>query len=265
MQFKNLINQTVIGTAFITGVFLSSCKKENNEPKPPVSTTIKKVATEDESMTFEYNADGNISKATVKSNEATNGDVIHYTVSYNAAKQISEVTGDNNEKIIPVYENGVLVRSYLKTNLGEQLGFTEYEDFNATSKGASFYTEIGGVLYPLTMLLFKLDAAGNIEKTSFYLQNPLAPNALVFAGSITYSYDTKINPLAKAGDFLKLLWIAVPKNNVLSEIHKDKDGVLEETVEYTYQYASNGNPVSGTVKRSPAGGAVETKNIQFTY
>lgn len=263
MQFKNLINRTLAGAAFITTLFLSSCKKENNQPQG--STTIKKVATEDESMTFEYNTDGTISKATIKNNEATNGDVIHYTVGYNAAKQISEVTGDNNEKIIPVYENGVLVRSYLKTNQGEELGFTEYEDFNATNKAASFYTEIGGVLYPLSMLLFKYDAAGNIEKTSFYLQNPLAPNALVFTGSISYNYDTKTNPLTKAGDFLKLLWIAVPKNNVLSEIHKDKDGVTEETVEYAYQYSNNGNPVSGTVKRTPAGGAAETKNIQFTY
>lgn len=265
MQFKNLINRTVIGAAFITSLFLSSCKKENNEPKPEVSTTIKKVAADDESMMFEYNADGTIRKATIRDNETTNGDVINYTVSYNAGKQITEVTGDNNEKIIPVYENGVLVRSYLKTSLGEELGFTEYEDFNATNKAASFYTEIGGVVYPITMLLFKYDASGNIEKTSFYVQNPLAANSLVITGSITYSYDTKTNPLSKAGDFLKLLWIAVPKNNVLSEIHKDKDGTLEETVEYTYQYSSNGNPVSGTVKRSPAGGVTETKNIQFTY
>lgn len=265
MQLKNLIRKAAFVLAAGALFFMSSCKKGGNEPAPQAPAAVKKIATEDESMAFEYNADGTVRKATIKSNEATNGDVINYTVSYNSAKQITEITADNDEKIIPVYENGKLVRSYLKTNLGEELGFTEYEDFNATNKAASFYTEIGGVIYPLTMLLFKYDAAGNIEKTSFYLQNPLAPNALVFTGSITYSYDTKINPLAKAADFLKLLWIAVPKNNVLREIHKDKDGILEETVEYTYQYNSNAAPGSGTVKRSPAGGAANTKSIQFTY
>lgn len=265
MQLKNLIRKVSFVLTAGALFFMSSCKKERNEPAPQAPAALKKITTGDESMAFEYNADGTVHKATIKSNEATNGEVVNYTVIYNSAKQITEIMADNDEKIIPVYENGKLVRSYLKTNLGEELGFTEYEDFNATNKAATFYTEIDGIICPLIMQLFKYDAAGNIEKTSFYLRNPLAPNALVFTGSITCSYDTKVNPLANAADLLKLLWIAVPKNNVLREIHNDKDGILEEAVEYTYQYNSNAVPGSGTVKRLPAGGVENTKSIQFTY
>ncbi|MFT3843468.1 MAG: hypothetical protein QM725_00295 [Lacibacter sp.] len=265
MQFNNLIYRIFISTALITGLFLASCKKIENQPQPQTSSNIKRVATEDESMVFEYNTDGTLHKATIKNDDATNGDIIHYNISYNAAKQIAEVVSDNNEKIIPVYENGVLVRSFLKTSAGVDLGFTEYENFNANNKAATFYTEVGGIIYPLTMLLFKYDEAGNIVKTNLYVQNPVAPNSLLLTGSITYSYDTKNNPLAKASDFLKLLWIAVPNNNVLTEIHKDKDGGLEETIEYVYQYNSKNYPVSGTVKRVPATGTTETKNILFDY
>lgn len=262
MQFKNLIKRSSFIVAALIVLLLSACKKEN---KTPVSSTkIKSIVYENDEMLFFYNTDGTVKAALMKDHSVTNGEEVYYNISYNASKQITQVVGDNDEKVVPVYQNGVIVKAFLKTNQDEELGFTEYEYQNNRLKTVSLYTKVGDVIYPLTMMEYTYNAAGNIVTTSLFVQNPLAPNSMLLSGTISYEYDSKANPLANAKEFLQLLWYAVPQNNVIKEIHKDKNGAVEETTEYTYQY-NNQLPASAVVKLTAAGQTPVISNYVFSY
>ncbi len=262
MQIRNLIKRSSFFVAAFMLLLLGSCKKED---KTTVSSAkIKSITSENDEMLFSYNTDGTVKAALMKDNSVTNGEEVYYTISYNTAKQITQVVGDNDEKIIPVYQNGVIVKALLKNDQDEELGFTEYEYQNNRLKSVSLYTKIGDVIYPLTMMEYTCNAAGNIVTTSLFVQNPLAPNSLLLTGTISYEYDSKANPLANAKEFLQLLWYAVPQNNVVKEIHKDKNGAVEETTEYTYQY-NNQLPSSAVVKLTAAGQTPVISNYVFSY
>ncbi len=258
LKFKSaaLLLGLIVSTTFL----FSSCKKSSEESVQ--STRIKAVVSPDNEVIFTYNPNGSIKTAAVKNSFATSGDRITYEITYNAAGKISEITSDEDVRIVPIYTNGVLAEASFETMAGIELFVTTYSYENGLLKSAEIETSAG---LPWTKFMFQYNAAGNVTKTETFLANPLQGNQLEFAGSITYTYDDKLNPLHAAKEFLHLLWIPSSPNNALTEIHKDENNELEETVNYTYQYHKNNTPKSAVMQSTVVGENPVNSNLTFTY
>lgn len=261
MKFNFKSAALLFGLIVSTTFFVSSCKKPTSEP-PGQSTILKSVVSPDDQITFTYNPNGSIKTAAVKNSFATSGDLITYQLSYNAAGKISEITSNEDVRIVPIYTNGVLAEASFETITGIELFVTTYEYQNGNLVTAEIETAAGQAW---TKFIFQYNAAGNVTKTETFLANPLQGNQLQFAGSITYTYDAKINPLHPAKELMHLLWIPSSRNNALTEIHKDSNNELEETVNYTYQYNKNNTPKSAVMQSTVVGEQPVNTNLTFTY
>lgn len=243
-----------------TALILTSCKKDKSDAF--TSTKIKTVVAPDNQVSFTYNANGTIKTAALKNDFITSGDLVNYEVSYNAQGKISEITSDEDIRIVPIYQNGVLAEASFETMDGMELFVTTYTYQNNFLKSVEINSAAG---QPWLKFVFTNNAVGNVEKTEFFSQNPLQPNEFVSGGTVTYTYDTKINPLFAAKDLLHLLWAPATPNNAITEIHKDSNNDLEETVNYTYQYHSNGVPKSAVMQSTVVGQQPVNSTINFTY
>lgn len=241
-------------------LILSSCKKPTSEPQ--VSTKLKTVMSPDNQITFTYNTNGTIKTAAVKNDFVTSGDLVNYQISYNATGKISEITSDEDIRIVPVYQNGLLAEASFETLDGIELFVTTYSYQNNFLKSVEINSAAGQAWLKF---VFTNNAAGNVEKTEFFSQNPLDQNEFISGGTVTYTYDTKTNPLYAAKDLLHLLWAPASPNNTLTEIHKDSNNDLEETVNYTYQYHSNGVPKSAVMQSTVVGQQPVNSTISFSY
>src|SRR5215203_5370473 len=93
-------------------LLVSSCKKDDAPaPTPVPAAKLAEYKDGDDFIRFQYNADGTVRKATVKNEINTSGEVVDFSISYNANKKITEVNSTSGEKIVPVYENNILVRA----------------------------------------------------------------------------------------------------------------------------------------------------------
>ena len=243
-----------------TTLILSSCKKPTSEPQ--VGTKLKTVMSPDTQITFTYNANGSIKTAAVKNDFVTSGDLINYEVSYNAAGKISEITSDEDIRIVPIYQNGVLAEASFETLDGMELFVTTYSYQNNFLKSVEINSAAGQAWLKF---VFTNNAAGNVEKTEFFSQNPLNQNEFISGGTVTYAYDSKPNPLFAAKDLLYLLWAPANPNNTINEIHKDSNNDLEETVTYTYQYHANGVPKLAVMQSTVVGQTPVNSTITFSY
>jgi hypothetical protein len=243
-----------------TSAFILSCKKPTSQPTPV--TKIQAVLSPDDQLSFEYNTNGTVKTVQLKNSFVTSGDLVNYQVSYNAQGKISEIISDEDIRILPVYAEGVLKEAAFESLDGTLLLQTDYAYLNDLLKTVTITTAAG---LPWMRFGFDYTAEGNIAKTSFFLQDPLNPAQFISSGTVTYTYDSKINPLNELKDLLHLLWLPVNPNNALSEIHKDRDGLLEETVNYTYQYHANQTPKSAVMQSTVPGQNAETVNFTFVY
>ena len=260
MKFNFKSAALLLGLIVSTTFIFSSCKKPSDEPQQ--STRIKTVVSPDNEVTFTYNPNGTIKTAAVKNSFSTSGDLITYQLSYNAAGKISEITSDEDVRIVPIYTNGVLAEASFETLNGIELFVTTYEYQSGNLVTAEIETAAGQAW---TKFMFQYNAAGNVTKTETFLANPLQGNQLEFAGSIAYTYDAKINPLHPAKELMHLLWMPSSPNNVLTEIHKDENNDLEETVNYTYQYHTNNTPKAAVIQSNVVGEQPVNTNLTFTY
>jgi hypothetical protein len=257
-NFKStaLLFALVVSTTFI----FSSCKKPTSEVF--TSTRLKAATSPDNQVTFTYNANGSIKTAAVKNDLVTSGDLVNYEISYNAAGRISEITSDEDMRIVPIYQNGVLVEASFETLNGLELFVTTYSYQNNFLKSVEINSAAGQAWLKF---VFTNNAAGNVEKTEFFSQNPLNQNEFISGGTVTYTYDNKTNPLFAAKDLLHLLWAPATPNNTITEIHKDSNNDLEETVNYTYQYHPNGVPKQAVMQSTLVGQQPVNSTITFTY
>ena len=260
MKFNFKSTTLLFALVVSTTLVLSSCKKPTSEPQ--ASTKLKTVMSPDNQVTFTYNANGTIKTATVKNDFLTSGDLVNYEVSYNAAGKISEITSDEDIRIVPIYQNGVLVEASFETLDGLELFVTTYSYVNSFLRSVEINSSAGQAWLKF---VFTSNAAGNVEKTEFFSQNPLNQNEFISGGTVTYAYDNKTNPLYAAKDLLHLLWVPASPNNTITEIHKDSNNDLEETVNYTYQYHSNGVPKSAVMQSTVVGQQPVNSTISFTY
>lgn len=260
MKFNFKSTALLFALVVSTTLIFSSCKKNTSESF--TGTRLKTAMSPDNQITFTYNANGTIKTAAIKNDLVTSGDLINYEVSYNAAGKISEITSDEDIRIVPIYQNGVLAEASFETLNGVELFVTTYSYQNNFLKSVEINSAAGQAWLKF---VFTNNAAGNVEKTEFFSQNPLQPNEFVSGGTVTYTYDTKTNPLFAAKDLLHLLWAPATPNNAITEIHKDSNNDLEETVNYTYQYHSNGVPKSAVMQSTVVGQQPVNSTITFTY
>ncbi|MFY7839011.1 MAG: hypothetical protein ACOVP7_01995 [Lacibacter sp.] len=240
--------------------FFSSCKKPTSEPVPV--TKIKTVFSSNDELTFEYNTNGTVKTVQLKNSFVTSGDLVNYEVNYNAQGRISEIISDEDIRIVPVYVEGKLKEAAFITLDGDLLLQTDYAYLDDRLKTITITTSAG---QPWMRFGFDYTEDGNIAKASFFGQDPLNPDQFISSGTVAYTYDAKINPLNEVRDVLHLLWLPVNPNNTLSEVHKDRDGLLEETVNYTYQYHSNKTPKSAVMQSTVPGQTTENVHLFFAY
>src|SRR5690349_24933310 len=96
-RIKQTLSALLVFT-FLAGS-IASCKKDKDDkpnpnpgPNPgPVTAVLQEYRNGDEFIKFEFNGDGTVKKATLKSDVNTNGNTIDYNITYNAQKKISEL------------------------------------------------------------------------------------------------------------------------------------------------------------------------------
>lgn len=246
---------------------MASCKKDKSvdtgTTPPPAAAVLSEYRNDDEFAKFEYNADGTVKKATLKSELNTNGAIVDYNVTYNANKSIKELVTSSGSKIVPVYAGNVLERADIFDG-ADRSGYTNYLYEGGNLKRATIYLFTDDDFTPMLEFNFTYNAAGNVTETVIMMANG-EPNKLVRAGHVTQQYDGKPNPLFAHKELMALLWHASSKNNPTVEEQYDADLQLEDKTTYTYNYKANGYPEAAQVKSGLPGGPQTTTNVQYIY
>lgn len=242
----------------------TSCKKDTAPvPGNPVATKLKEYKNGDEFIRFMYNADGSLQKATVKNELNTGNAVVDYSVSYNAQKKIAEITNTSGEKIVPVYNNNVLVRADLFDG-PVKMGYTAYHYEAGLLKRATIYFLQGADFEPALEFILTYDGSNNVTETVAMMANG-TPGQLRRAGHVTSQYDRQTNPLFEHRDFLALLWQGVSVNNPVREDHFAANSTLEDRYDYVYTFNAANLPQKATVTKGLPGQPGTVTAISFLY
>ena len=129
------------GLLAISGIlFFASCKKDHSDQQAPAPETVKlrEYTDGDDFIKFQYDAGGILKKATVKNEISTSGTIVDFDISYGSCNKISELNSSAGEKIVPVYENGILKRADNFVG-GERTGYTNYQFEGGNIKRATIY------------------------------------------------------------------------------------------------------------------------------
>jgi hypothetical protein len=261
---KRTLSFLILFSSLLTGIV--SCKKEHNngqDTPAPAASIIQEYKNGDEFVRFEYNPDGSVKKATVSSELNTNGNIVDYNISYNAAKKISAIQTSAGEQIVPVYENGKLIRSDIFEGT-ERTGYTTYSFENDLLKRTTLYWGSGTDFEPFFELLFEHDNAGNTIKTIAMIATEQIGH-LERLGHVETKYDSKTNPLYAQKELMTLLLQSASKNNVIQEDQFDANLLLEDRYIYTYTYKANGLPNHGEVKIGLPGQPPTISAVDFIY
>lgn len=246
---------------------LSSCKKDKSGGDGPDNSgganKLKEYKQGEEFVRFTYNTDGTVQKARVKTDINTGGEEVDYTFTYNGQKKIAEITTSRiGERIVPVYENGQMVRvDYFDGP--DRLLYTAYTYEAGKLKKATIFFNQETEFEPFTEFVFTY-VNDNLTRSDVFMATGV-PNQLSFAGHVTYQHDAKTNPLFDLKDFFAILWQAPSRNNVTREEHFDQDNQLEDVYSYAYTYKSNGKPEKAVLTQGLPGETPVTTNIDYTY
>ncbi|MEI9810937.1 MAG: hypothetical protein WDO16_25350 [Bacteroidota bacterium] len=167
------------------------------------------------------------------------------------------------ERIVPLYENGVMIRASVFDAVARQR-FTNYFYENNALKVATIYVNTGADFTALMEFRFTYNANGNLSETIVLLATGV-PGQMVRAGHVTCQFDEKVNPLYEHRDFLALLWQAASKNNIIREDHFDANLTLEDIYNYVYTYKANGLPEKAVVTSGLPGQPPVTTALNFIY
>ena len=250
-------------TVLLSG--LSSCKKDKDEPAPqqPASELLKQYKTGEEYIKFSYNTGGRVSFVDIRSDLNTGGEEVKYAVGYSETNAISSLEGDNGQLIVPVYENGQIIRADIYEN-NDRIGYTSQQFENNRLSIATLYAATDDGFEGAFEFRFAYNAAGNITQTVALL-NGGQPGVMVRAGHIDFEYDQKTNPLYAQKDLLVLFWQGASKNNVILENHFDSHLQPEDRYSYVYSYLPNGLPEKATVTIGFPGQPATTTQVNYSY
>ena len=258
---KKTLSHLILLSSLLTGAV--SCRHDHQDTPVPAATTLTEYRNGDEFIRFEYNTDGTVKKATVSSDLNTNGNVVDYNISYNAAKKITVVETSAGERLVPVYENGNLIRADVFEG-NERTGFNNYYFQNGLLKRLTLYWGSGTDYQPYFEFNFEHDNAGNtIEAVAFIASGE--PGHMVRMGHVEYHFDAKVNPLYDQKELMALLYQSASKNNITKEDHFDAQLTLEDQYNYTYTYQSNGLPQSAEVKNGLPGQPPVSSQVKYIY
>lgn len=255
----------LIWTIALLATLFSACKKDNDKPAPPQPGPIEQlveVNNGEDFIRFTYNADSTVKKIATTL-LADSGSSVEYSVSYNEDNMVEELMGDNGMTIVPVYDEGELIRAHFF--MGEEnIAYSAYHKFEDSVQEIIYYVRTDDDYIPMLSTRFSFDANNNPVQTVLMLAAE-EPNLLRRDSHINYKYDDKPNPLYPHKDLLKLFFQSVCKYNTVQEDHFDKNLVLENRYKYTYTYALNGQPQHAAVKIGLDGQAGDNKQVNYVY
>lgn len=248
----------------LISITLFSCSKDESAELPLLPQKLERLSSGDDYLNFVYNADGTLKRADIKERNASNGFATGYTISYNTAKQMTNIALTDGSVMLPAYEEGVMAKVIAKDQSGAELSHTQYNYLNGVLKDVVLKMDWNGVQLDWMKFIFNYNAQGNITKTDIFITNIIS-SQLEFAGRVEYQYDNKPNPLYDLRDFMKLVWQAPSRNNITREVHYSKTNVVEEEVEYTYTYNSRNQPATARVTSKEPGAQPVVRNLVFSY
>ncbi|OJY80850.1 MAG: hypothetical protein BGP14_01230 [Sphingobacteriales bacterium 44-15] len=250
----------------ISGIlFLASCKKDHSDEPAPAPETVKlrEYTDGDDFIKFQYDAGGILKKATVKNEISTSGTIVDFDISYGAGNKISELNSSAGEKIVPVYENGILKRAD-NFVAGERTGYTNYQFEGGNIKRATIYKKEDDDYTPILEFIYTYNNSGNVSEGVIMVGTD-TPGEMVRYGHAAMQYDQKTNPLYAYKDFLVLIWEGVSKNNIAVEDVYDAQLVLQDRYTYSYTYKSNGLPEKADVQIGLPGQPSANSSVGFAY
>lgn len=256
-------------------IAFSSCNK-NDDPRPipnpnpipqpipvPQPTKLVEFKNGDESIRFEYDNTGKIKKAIVNNKLISTDQPVVYEVIFHPDGNLATLYANNGQRIEPVYENDILIRSnYYFDN--ERQSYTNFHYENGQLKIATMYHLMGSDFEPFFEFRYEYNAAGNVTERVTMMTDG-KPGHMVRAGMDRYDYDEKNSPLYAQKELLAVLWEAASKNNVKFEREYDAVGNIQKETILNYTYNAAGQPVTAAVKVQGPGIPEENKQISFIY
>lgn len=271
---KSLFLKIVFASIVIA--FSSCSKNDDNNPLPnpaptpipqpvpvPRATNLVEFKNGEEFIRFEYDGAGKIKKAIVNNKLVSTGQPTTYEVIFHPDGNLAGLFANNGERIEPVYEDDVLVRSiYYFDNI--QQSYTNFYFDNGQLKIATLYNSMNGQSEPFFEFRYEYNAAGNVTERVTMMTDGV-PGHMVRAGMDRYDYDEKASPLYAQKELLAILWQTASKNNVKFEREYDAAGNIQKETFLNYNYNAAGQPLSATVKIQVPGEPEENTQVNFTY
>lgn len=263
-NMKQFLKQStlLLSTAVI---FFSACNKDET-PTPDnsgTSTILTEVKSADSEMKIQYNANNQIQTVTVDNDPFVGEENVSFTVKYNSANLIEELTAANQTKVKAFYQQQNLTKTEVwASTLKISETIHTYEGNNL--KTSEVFLFDNGEKYPYLKTEYTYNAAGNVTRTRAFMYNPLS-NQLDYAGYINKTYDTKNNPFQSIKHLMQIFWEVPTTNNILKEEHFDDNNEELFVKNYVYTYNSKNYPTKAVITETEAGVPATTVTVNFSY
>lgn len=215
-----------------------------------------------------YNSNGTVNKITNHLEYGGgNAQTINYSFVYNGS-QVTEINGDDGSKFKYSYQNQQVVKTEVFAATGNMIAYYQYTYTNGKLTRTDAFNRLpGGAISttPTVRYDFEYLGSGNLDKMILYYRDA-SSGILEKTNEYQFSqYDSKHNRSALFENNPYLPMESFTPNNPLKELHFDANGVLEETVTYTYTYDNDGNPLTRKTVTKATGYPEETENTRFYY
>jgi len=261
--------QTIKHTALMLTIgvlMISACKKDdkssNGGTTPPPPAGSRQIAKIEESTgaysTFDYNADGLISK--IESKE--NGEITDVTLTYSPLKKlISAAIADGSMNYI--YDGSQLRRvDFISKTDNTVVGYTKFTYQNTKLSETVQYVKYQGndIAYMKTTYAYN---GSDVATQKIYAWSAIT-NTYELSETHNYEYDSKTNPLAATSELGQTFFQLNSVHNPVKETVYNAQNILTETDSYAYSY-DNGYPSAADKTVAVPGSANVTTHITYTY
>jgi YD repeat-containing protein len=246
-------------TPFILLLLIASCKKDDAPAaKNLLDKTVTKVGADSTVTTYTYDAQNRFVKEST--NDPVNNETTSLTLtrdnSGRVSKLVDAVTGSSSESLTTDFFYLSTADAKLKN------GKTIYTDVSGTYKDSAafeyngsqvtrtnhYYSQNNGPYVLGDYYVFTYDSRNNITSVKYY--RLASGGTFPLVGTITYTYDDKINPIYSKDDALieYLINQYVSPNNVTTLAYTDATSPADNfTVNVAYEYRSDGRPTKSTL------------------
>lgn len=260
--FKQTLTGIFLGSFLLLTAF--SCKKEkDSKPDTPGNTIrLAEVKNDDRQVNFFYDGTGRVNKVIVKSDLNLSDETMEFQVSYQG-NQLAKLSATNGDELVPVYENGNIVRAdYYMADT--RVAYTTYHYEANQLKRVIIYVGSQPDYEPFLGFDFEYNTTGSVSRTVAFVRNNI-PGQLKRSGHVDFTYDDQTNPLFQHRRLLSLFWESVSSHNILQENHFDAQLNQSDRFAYNYTYNSNGLPERATITMGLPGQPTSTSNLIYRY